>query len=150
MKPTDTSPVVLIVDDEPGIRELERRILEGGFYRVLEAAGAAEAFALFADGLVPDLLIADLDMPELPGEQMVLRIREARPGLKVLYVSANVDRLLDARKFLGDGEAFVDKPFTPKSLLEGVSLLLYDRLSPPSRLPDVPQPKVGLFGKKTR
>lgn len=147
---TATSPVVLIVDDEPGIRELERRILESCSYLVIEAADAAEAFALFADGLVPDLLIADLDMPEMPGEQMVLRIREARPGLKVLYVSGNVDRLLDERKFLGDGEAFVDKPFTRKSLLEGVSLLLYDRLTPPSRLPDVPRPRVGWFGKGTR
>lgn len=131
MTTTNDSPVVLIVDDEPGMRELERRILESGSYRVLEASGAAEALALFAGGLQPDLLIADLDMPELRGEEMVLRIRAVRPGLKVLYVSANVDRLLDARKFLGDGEAFVDKPFTRKGLLEGVSLLLYDRLSPP-------------------
>jgi hypothetical protein len=48
-----------------------------------------------------------------------------------LYVSGNVDRLLDARKILGEGEAFVDKPFTAKQLLEGVSLLLFDRLRPP-------------------
>ncbi|MDP3720197.1 MAG: response regulator [Acidobacteriota bacterium] len=150
MTATATSPLVLIVDDEPGIRELERRILERGSYRVLEASGAAEAFALFADGLVPDLLIADLDLPEMPGEQMVPRIREARPGLKVLYVSASFDRLLNSRISLGDGEAFVDKPFTPRGLLEGVSLLLYDRLSPPLRLPDVLQPRVGLFGKGTR
>lgn len=133
MAHTETAPVVVIVDDEPSMRALERRILESGGYRVIEASGAAQAFALLAEGLVLDLLIADLDMPELPGEEMVLRIREARPDLKVLYVSANVDRLLDVRKFLGDGEAFVDKPFTAKGLLEGVSLLLYDRLSPPPR-----------------
>ena len=78
-----------------------------------------------------DLLIADLDMPEPSGEEMVMHIRAARPGQKVLYVSGNVDRLLDARKILGDGEAFVDKPFTAKTLLEAVSLLLFDTLSPP-------------------
>ncbi len=52
---------------------------------------------------------------------------------RVLYVSGNVDRLLDSRKILGEGEAFLDKPFTAKSLLEAVSLLLYDTLSPPAR-----------------
>jgi len=122
---------VLIVDDEPPVRELERRILGLGPYQVLEAANAREAFSILQSGQHVDLLIADLDMPELTGEEMVLRIRAARPGQKVLYVSGNVDRLLDARKILGDGEAFVDKPFTPKALLEGVSLLLFDTLTPP-------------------
>lgn len=126
-------PMVLVVDDEARMRELERRILETGPYTVIEASGAPEAFRLLAGGQRLDLLIADLDMPELPGEEMVLRIRAARPGLKVLYVSGNVDRLLDARKILDEGEAFLDKPFTAKGLLEAVSLLLHDTLSPPIR-----------------
>ncbi len=122
---------ILIVDDEPPMRELERRILEHGPYHVIEAAGAPEAFTILRGGRHVDLIIADLDMPELSGEEMMMRIRGARPGQKVLYVSGNVDRLLDARKILGDGEAFVDKPFTAKQLLEGVSLLLFDTLRPP-------------------
>lgn len=123
---------VLVVDDEAPMRALERRILEYGPYDVLEAPGAREAFAILKSGQHIDLLIADLDMPELSGEEMVMRIRAARPGQKVLYVSGNVDRLLDARKILGEGEAFVDKPFTAKALLEGVSLLLFDTLRPPA------------------
>lgn len=122
---------VLVVDDEAPMRDLERRILQNGPYEVLEASGAREAFAILEGRQHIDLLIADLDMPELSGEDMVMRIRAARPGQKVLYVSGNVDRLLDARKILGDGEAFVDKPFTAKALLEGVSLLLFDTLTPP-------------------
>jgi len=125
--------IVLVVDDDARMRELERRILATGPYRVLEAPGAPAAFAMLASGQHLDLLIADLDMPELSGEEMVLRIRAARPGLKVLYVSGNVDRLLDARKILDEGEAFLDKPFTSKGLLEAVSLLLYDTLTPPRR-----------------
>ncbi len=123
---------VLVVDDERPMRELERRILEHGPYTVIEAADAREAFTTLKSGQHIDLIIADLDMPEVSGEEMMMRIRAARPGQKVLYVSGNVDRLLDARKILGDGEAFVDKPFTAKQLLEGVSLLLFDTLRPPA------------------
>ena len=123
---------ILVVDDEPPMRQLERRILEHGPYDVIEAANALEALDILRGGRHVDLLIADLDMPGISGEEMVMQIRAARPGQKVLYVSGNVDRLLDARKILGDGEAFVDKPFTAKMLLEGVSLLLFDTLRPPS------------------
>jgi two-component system cell cycle sensor histidine kinase/response regulator CckA len=125
--------IVLVVDDEERTRTLERRILESGPYTVLEAPGASAAFAILNGGQKLDLLVADLDMPELPGEEMVLKIRATRPGLKVLYVSGVVDRLLDARKILDDGEAFLDKPFTAKGLLEAVSMLLYDTLTPPIR-----------------
>ena len=124
---------VLIVDDEARTRELERRILESGPYEVVEAAGATEAFTILGSGQQFDLVIADLDMPDLPGEEMVLGIRATRPKQKVLYVSGNVDRLLDSRKILGDGEAFLDKPFTAKGFHEAVALLLYDTLSPPAR-----------------
>jgi len=124
---------VLVVDDEPRTRELERRILETGPYVVLEASGADEAFSVLAKGQKIDLLIADLEMPGLTGEEMVAKIRSKLPGQKVLYVSGVVDRLLDSRKILGDGEAFLDKPFTSKGLLEAVSLLLYDTLTPPWR-----------------
>jgi CheY-like chemotaxis protein len=124
---------ILVVDDEPRTRELERRILETGPYTVLEASGAAEAFVMLSSDRKIDLLIADLEMPGLTGEEMVAKIRAALPGQKVLYVSGVVDRLLDARQILGDGEAFLDKPFTAKGLLEAVSLILYDTLTPPMR-----------------
>lgn len=125
--------IVLVVDDEQRLRDLERQILESGGYSVLEATGATQAFQILSSGQKVDLLIADLEMPELPGEEMVLAIRATRPGLKVLYVSGVVDRLLDARKILDDGEAFLDKPFTAKGLREAVSLLLFDTLTPPMR-----------------
>jgi two-component system cell cycle sensor histidine kinase/response regulator CckA len=123
------APLILVVDDEAPIRELERRFLEKGGYRVLEAVGGADGFALMQDGKPLDLLIADLDMPDVGGEEMVRRIRTLRPDLKVLYVTAHIDRLLDVRSQLWEGEAFLDKPFTSKGLLEAVSLLLSGTLS---------------------
>jgi two-component system, cell cycle sensor histidine kinase and response regulator CckA len=122
---------VLVVDDEAPMRALERRILAHGPYAVLEASGAAEALGILQSGRHIDLLIADLEMPDVSGEELVRRIHAVRHGQKVLYVSGHVDRLLDARQVLGDGEAFVDKPFTAKALLEGVSLLLFNSLTPP-------------------
>jgi CheY-like chemotaxis protein len=116
--------LVLVVDDDAVIRALERRTLEGAGYRVAEADGAAAAFDLLEGGLTPDLLIADLDMPGIPGDEMVTRIHKARPNLRVLYVTGNIDRLLDARSLVWEGEAFLDKPFSSAGLLEAVSLLL--------------------------
>jgi CheY-like chemotaxis protein len=121
-------PRVLVVDDEDRIRQIETRILEAAGYQVEQASSAHEAFAIIDAAGAPDLLIADLDMPELSGEQMVQHIHASRPNLKVLYVTGNIDRLLDARSLLWDGEAFLDKPFTAAGLLEAVSLLLTRRI----------------------
>ena len=79
-----------------------------------------------------DLLIADLEMPELAGEEMVRQSRLARPDLKVLYVSGVIDRLLNDRPQLWEGEAFLEKPYTAKGLREAVALLLYGTLQKPT------------------
>jgi len=123
-------PLVLIVDDEEPIRQLERRILESGGYRVIEASRALEAFALLQKDLQVALVIADLQMPDLGGEEMARRIRRDRPDIKVLYVTGHIDELMDERSTLWEGEAFLDKPFTAKALLEAVSLLLNKKLPP--------------------
>jgi two-component system cell cycle sensor histidine kinase/response regulator CckA len=121
-------PVVLVVDDEPGIREIERRTLEACGYAVTEAGSGLEAIELLSHGTPLDLLIADLDMPELTGDEMVRRIRAVRPLLKVLYVTGHIDALLDARR-LWKGEAFLDKPFSQAGLREAVALLLHGTLT---------------------
>jgi CheY-like chemotaxis protein len=115
---------VLVVDDEEGIRMLERRVLEGQGYTVIEASNGLDAIALLATGAHADLLMADLDMPGLGGDEMVSRIRTTRPDLKVLYVTGHIDKLMDSRP-LWEGEAFLDKPFTAAGLTEAVSLLLH-------------------------
>jgi two-component system cell cycle sensor histidine kinase/response regulator CckA len=125
---TGSQPIVLVVDDEAPIRQIERRLLEQAGYEVIDASSATEALTLLHDGKSIDLLVADLDMPEVSGDEMVRRIRSERPDLKVLYVTGHIDRLMDARP-LWDGEAFLDKPFSMNGLVEAVSLLLYGRVS---------------------
>ena len=131
-----TRGTVLVVDDEPGLRALARRILEGGGYGVLEAGNGVEALDLMATSARVDFLMADLDMPVMRGEEMAEKIRSLRPDLRVLYVTAHSEQLFKERPELIDGEAFLDKPFTVRGLLEAVSLLkvgyIKEPLPPPS------------------
>lgn len=115
--------VVLVVDDEPGIRQLARRILEGAGYAVVEAKDGVDGLRVIELGTPVDFLIADLDMPKMRGDEMAIQIRARRPDLKVLYVTAHIASLMDRRRVLADDEAFLEKPFSPASLLEAVSLL---------------------------
>jgi len=115
---------VLVVDDEATIRALERRVLQESGYDVAEAADGQQALDYLSHGQPLALLVADLDMPVLSGDKMVSRVRAMRPDLKVLFVTAHIDRLMDTRP-LWEGEAFLEKPFTINGLREAVSLLLY-------------------------
>ncbi len=130
---SEAAPIVLMAEDESVIRQMARRILEGGGYRVLEAVDGVEAVKILTSGTEVDLLMADLEMPNLAGEEMVRQCRITHPDLKVLYVSGVVDRLLDERPVLWEGEAFLNKPFTPNGLIEAVNLLMYGSLTKPAR-----------------
>jgi len=124
----DTRPEnILIVDDEEGVRMFERRILEDNRYSVIEAVNGVEAIALIDQGVPVDLVIADLDMPEMDGAEMARRLFAGHPDLKVLFVTGNIGSLMNKRT-LRTQEAFLEKPFTPAGLLEAVSQLLYDNL----------------------
>jgi CheY-like chemotaxis protein len=118
-----TPPTVLVVDDEPAMRALERRVLEGLGYRVLEATNGTDLVDLLARGAYFDLLIADLNMPVVRGDEMARRIRRSRPGLRVLYVTGHADWLMDGHALL-EGEALLPKPFSAEGLREAVALLL--------------------------
>ena len=126
---------VLVVDDEPGVRTLARRILEGGNYDVLEAGNGVEALEVMASPVRVDFLIADLDMPVMRGEEMAKKIRALRPDLRVLYVTAHSEQLFKERPELIEGEAFLDKPFTVRGLLEAVSLLKVGYINQPPAPP---------------
>lgn len=130
-----TRGTVLVVDDEPGVRALARRILEGGGYDVVEAGHGAEALAVMASAARVDFLIADLDMPVMRGEEMARKIRALRPDLRVLYVTAHSEQLFKERPELIEGEAFLDKPFTMRGLLEAVSLLKVGYINAPPPAP---------------
>jgi two-component system cell cycle sensor histidine kinase/response regulator CckA len=119
--------VVMVVDDEECVRKLARRALELAGFRVIEARDGVEALGLVDEATPVDLLCADMNMPLLAGDEMARQFRLKQPDLKVLYVSGYVDSLFERRQTLWQGEAFLEKPFTSKGLVEAVSLLLHGR-----------------------
>jgi two-component system, cell cycle sensor histidine kinase and response regulator CckA len=118
-----TALTVLVVDDEAPVRAIERRVLETLGYSVLEAANGTELVERLAGGMRLDLLIADLDMPVVRGDELARRIRRSRPDLPVLYVTGHIDWLTDGNP-LWKGEAFLEKPFSAAGLRDAVQLLL--------------------------
>jgi len=108
------SATVPVVDDETGIRELIRKILQRERYRVLEAGTAEEALAA-AQGQSIDLLITDVMLPGIRGPELARRMQQAAPKLKTLFISGYT-----GEEQVPSGARFLAKPFTLASLLEKV------------------------------
>jgi DNA-binding response OmpR family regulator len=110
--------VVLLVDDDPVILNLFLHVLQHASYAVLVAADGRDAIELSRvfDGHI-DILITDMEMPRLGGDELGEMIMRERPGIRILQISGRV-----AEHFLGRNLslAFLHKPFTPSELIEKV------------------------------
>ena len=110
--------VVLLADDEVLIRNLVRLSLEGEGFQVLSAADGLEALALSRNypGKI-DVLLTDIDMPNLDGISLTERIMAERPDIKVLFMSGR----LTSPVCINSLEAkLLSKPFSPQGLVEMV------------------------------
>jgi CheY-like chemotaxis protein len=116
-------PTVLIVDDEEPVRNYVQLVLARHGYQTLVAADATEALQIAWTNGKLDLLLTDLVMPGVQGDELARRLRNAQPDLPVLYLTGFCDRLFIERQLLWNGEAFLEKPFTPKGLMEAVALI---------------------------
>jgi two-component system cell cycle sensor histidine kinase/response regulator CckA len=119
---------VLIVDDEEPVRTFVQRVVAHGRYETVVAVDGPDALEVAASRGPFDLLLTDLVMPEMNGDELARRLRQSQPSLKVLYLTGFSERLFKDKLTLFDGEAFLDKPCTVKSLLQAVSLLVYGRI----------------------
>ena len=118
---------VLVVEDQPAVLELTRRVLATHGYVVLTASGGAEALALLADDEVAvDLLLTDVMMPGMLGTELARRVREQRPGTKILYMSGYTDAAVADDLDAGDLDSggLVAKPFRSGQLLGRVRDIL--------------------------
>ncbi len=121
---------ILVVDDEPIIRELLRQVLEGDF-EVLEAPDGPTALALLGSHRV-DLILLDVLLPGMSGIEVLSRVRAIRPKTPVILISgaATVPTAVTAMK-LGAVDCLI-KPFSNAELLTRVRGVLAGRPSPPS------------------
>ena len=110
---------VLVVDDDQSVRGLVRRILAEQGYTILEAEdGAAGLDLALAHAGCIDLLLTDVIMPKINGITLATRLREARPGLAVLYMSGYLESTMLLAK---DSKAvMLQKPFTSDRLVAAV------------------------------
>jgi len=129
-KMSESVATVLIVDDDPTIRGLERIILRSQGYKVLEAESAAEAMRLAPESVLVDLLITDFLMAEVDGLELARRFREVHPKTPILMVSGSMASLPDRGENLESLE-LLPKPFGLNALLRKVHELLDMGGSPP-------------------
>ncbi len=115
---------VMVVDDEAAVRDIEKLVLTNAGYDVLTAEDGPAALSLLDADHPVDLVVADLKMPAMDGDEMARRLRAVHPDLKILFVTGHADFLFEAQPVLWEAEAFLDKPFTAAGLLEAVSVLL--------------------------
>jgi len=129
---------VLIVDDEETVRTFVQRVLREAGYETVTASDGPEAIDAVRR-MELDLLLTDVNMPEMSGDELARRLRQNRPGLKVLYLTGFSDQLFQEKNTLWQDEAYLDKPCSVLALLQAVSLITVGQIGAPAERP-IPQP----------
>ncbi len=119
------SETVLLVEDDDGVRALSRHVLQSCGYTVLEARDGAAAMRIAEQhrGRI-DLLLTDVVMPRMSGREVAERLAGKHAGMKVLFVSGYTDDAVVRHGILEAEVAFLQKPFSPASLVTKVREVL--------------------------
>lgn len=120
---------ILLVEDEPAVRDLVVRILKAQGYKVLQANSGVEALRISREEIKTqvDLLLTDILMPLMDGKELESKLKLARPKLKSLFMSGFTDNAIDEQGILKSGIFFIQKPFTPTSLVIKVREVLDEK-----------------------
>jgi DNA-binding response OmpR family regulator len=116
------SALVLIVEDEQKIRELVRRYLEREGLRVLTTGSGAEAITMAAHAR-PDLVVLDLGLPDVPGEEVARELRRSS-DLPIVMLTARADQRDRIAGLELGADDYVTKPFSPRELVLRVQAVL--------------------------
>jgi CheY-like chemotaxis protein len=113
-----TGETVLVVEDEPALREVTKRILTRNGYTVITAANGPEALDIARDhpGEI-HLLVTDVVMPHMLGKEVAEKMRAVRPDIEVLFMSGYARPVLAAQGRLDPSVALVEKPFSEADLM---------------------------------
>jgi two-component system cell cycle sensor histidine kinase/response regulator CckA len=132
------SETILLVEDDEGVRRLALVTLERRGYRVLQAGNPKQAACVASDFAGPiHLLLSDVIMPESEGRPLLDRLVEARPAVRVLYMSGYAPEGVLRHILLVEGTPFLQKPFTPQALTRKVRDVLDAPPTPKRRAGDV-------------
>ncbi|HWF37211.1 MAG TPA: PAS domain S-box protein [Candidatus Acidoferrales bacterium] len=119
------SGLVLLVEDEKGVRQLTREYLEASGYTVLEAEDGQIALELSSAHMGHiDLLLTDVVMPGISGRELAERIVQMRPGIKTLYMSGYTDRAIVHHGILQTDTVLLQKPFSLATLASKIQEIL--------------------------
>ena len=116
---------LLVVEDDPPLRQLIVRTLERQGFAVLEAPNGAAALELVQAGTSIALLITDVVMPHMDGFDLVSRVTQLAPQTRVLFISGEAEQSVAVRGGLKElGFAFLQKPFTRDELVQTIDVVL--------------------------
>lgn len=126
--------IVLLVEDEPAVREMTRRMLDRSGYQVLTAPSGHDAVKIAGRPGQIDLLLTDVIMPKMLGREVADRVRALHPGIRVLFMSGYTQGLLSAQGVHEPGLYLIEKPFSATSLATKLNEVLAqtDSASPDS------------------
>jgi two-component system, cell cycle sensor histidine kinase and response regulator CckA len=120
-----SNETILLVEDNPQVRELVRSTLATAGYSVLASADAKAALAVLEQRAKDiRLLLTDLIMPEINGRELARQITAINPDIKVLFMSGYTENTIDQHGVLNPDANFLQKPFTPASLAAKVREVL--------------------------
>ena len=120
----DHQEVILVVEDEPAVRQFSVDALSELGYRVLEADGAAAALRLLEDHPEIRLLFSDVVMPDVNGRRLADEAKARRPDLKVLFTTGYTRNAVVHNGVLDPGVDMIGKPFTIEALAAKVREVL--------------------------
>lgn len=119
------SEAILLLEDEPALREMIQEVLETAGYTVVTGPTPKEALQSALDGRVAvDLVLTDVVMPHLSGREAAARVRDVHPGAPVLFMSGYTDAAIGHQGVLEATEHFLQKPFTTEVLLNKLRQVL--------------------------
>jgi PAS domain S-box-containing protein len=116
---------ILLVEDEPAVRELARMVLSERGFSVIEAQSPEDAVRLAGKhGVEIHLLLTDVVMPGMSGHDLAKQLTARHPNLRVLYMSGYTHNMIAENGTLEEGLSFLQKPFTPQVLTQKVREVL--------------------------